>query len=123
MLDFPAMHELGLVTEVYKICRASLETHGEGRIRSVRLAVGELSAVEPELLRFAWEAVTAEGADEGADLVVEWHVARQRCPACGEEKPRASGDWLRVCPDCGGPLLVEGGNELEILDIEVEVKD
>jgi len=31
------------------------------RLSSVRLAVGELAALEPELLRFAWEAVTADG--------------------------------------------------------------
>ena len=110
------MHELGIVTEVYRTCRAALESREPGRLEHVRMAVGELSAVEPELLRFGWEAVTQGGSDEGATLEIEWHPARQLCADCGVVPERAPGSWLRLCPRCEQPLQLEGGNELHVLD-------
>jgi hydrogenase nickel insertion protein HypA len=110
------MHELNLATEIYRTCRATIEARGGGRLDSVRVAVGELSAVEPELLTYAWQAVVAGGSDAGATLEVEWHPARQVCEVCGptEHEP---GDWLRICPNCGRPLRIEGGNELDVVDL------
>ncbi len=46
------MHELSVATELYRACRTELEARGGGRLSEARIAVGELSAVEPELLRF-----------------------------------------------------------------------
>jgi hydrogenase nickel incorporation protein HypA/HybF len=111
------MHEMGITMSIYDTARAAVAGHGEGRLETVRVAVGELSAVEPELLKFAWEAITAESPDAGSVLEVEWRPAHQHCPACGEDKPRSSGFWLRVCPDCGEPLQVNGGDELDILRV------
>ena len=36
---------------------------------------------------------------------------------CGEVKDRAEGSWLRLCPDCGLPLEVRGGEELDVLEV------
>ncbi len=111
------MHEAGLVSEIYRISRQAVETHGGGRLEAVRLAVGELSAVEPELLRFAWEAITQGTPDEGARLEVDWRRARQTCASCGDVAERAPGSWLRLCPHCGGLLEVSGGDELDVLQV------
>lgn len=111
------MHELSIAHEILRTCHAAVAEHGPGRLETVRVAVGELSAVEPELLRFAWEALTAEGVDAGSRLDVEWRPARQHCPSCGEDKPRAAGSWLRVCPDCGTVVEVSGGDELDVLQL------
>lgn len=111
---------MGIALEVYRTCRRAVEEHGGGRLSRVRMAVGELAAVEPELLVYAWEAVVVGSPDEGAELAVEWRPARQFCAGCGEAKARASGSWLRVCPDCGLPLEVSGGDELDVLDLSFE---
>jgi hydrogenase nickel incorporation protein HypA/HybF len=111
------MHELGIAMSVLDTCRAAVAQHGGGRLEKVCIAVGELSAIEPELLRYAWEAVVAGGPEADCRLEVEWRPARQRCPACDEDKPRAAGSWLRLCPDCGQPLAIEGGDELDILHV------
>jgi hydrogenase nickel incorporation protein HypA/HybF len=111
------VHELSIAHEIYRTCRAAVAAHGEGRIESVKVAVGELSAVEPDLLVFAWEAVVAGGADAAARLDVEWRPASQHCPSCGEVAERAPGSWLRLCPACGQPLAVEGGDELDVLQV------
>lgn len=114
------VHEMGIALEVYRTCRETVDAHGGGRLQKARLAVGELSAVEPELLVYAWQAVVEEGPDAGAELVIEWCPADQRCSSCNESKERSSGSWMRLCPDCGMPLQVTGGDELDVLDVSFE---
>ncbi|MBI5710924.1 MAG: hydrogenase maturation nickel metallochaperone HypA [Candidatus Eisenbacteria bacterium] len=109
------MHELSIATEVYETCRVRLRAHEPGRLDTVRLAVGERSAVEPDLLRYAWQAVTSGGPDDGSQLEIEWRPAHQVCAGCGEIPERATGTWLRLCPRCGHALHIEGGDELDIL--------
>ncbi len=111
------MHEMGIAMNILDSCHAAVARHGGGRLEEVRIALGELSAIEPDLLRFAWEAVVANSPEACCRLEVEWRPARQRCPACGEEKTRSVGTWLRSCPDCGQPLQIEGGDELDILHV------
>ena len=114
------VHEMGIAIEVYRTCRETVEAHGGGRLQRVRLAVGELSAVEPELLVYAWEAVVIDGPDADAELEVVWCPADQHCATCDEAKERSEGSWMRLCPDCGLPLQVSGGDELDVLDVTFE---
>lgn len=110
------MHELSLASTIYRLCRSRVGSTPANRIESVKLAVGELAAVEPDLLRYAWEAVTADGPDAGALLEIEWREAVQRCDGCGACPKRAAPAWHTACPDCGRPLRVEGGRELDVLE-------
>ncbi len=108
------MHEMGLSAEIYRIARGAADSNGGGCLESVTVIVGELAAVEPDLLEFAWQAIVTGTADEKARLLVEWRSARQLCDSCGDVPERASGSWLRLCPRCGGALAVSGGDELEV---------
>lgn len=111
------MHEVGIAAEVYRLSRKQLAGVPGARIESVLVAVGELSAVEPELLRFAWEAVVADTPDVGATCDVEWHPAAQWCDGCGAVAERAPGSWLRLCPRCDRPLRLEGGDQLDLVRV------
>ncbi len=111
------MHELGLAMDIHRTCREAVAPHGPGRLEWVKVAIGELTAVEPELLAFAWQAVTQDGPDAGARLEVEWRAARQCCPGCGGTVERPRGTWLYQCPTCERVLAVEGGDELEVLSV------
>ena len=93
-----------------------------GSVTAPRL-VGELSAVEPELIAFAWEAVTADTDDAASRIEVRWCPASQRCSECGPIEARVEGSWLRLCPNCSMPLVVEGGDELDIERIEYATDD
>ena len=108
------MHETGIAVSILD---AAVRLIGDGTLEKVRVAVGELSAVEPELLEFAWEAVVTGTPHTGSSLEIEWRPARQHCPACGEDKPRGGSSWHFYCPDCGASLEVEGGYDLDLLQI------
>jgi hydrogenase nickel incorporation protein HypA/HybF len=113
------MHETGLALEILQASRKVLAENGGGKLLRVKVAVGELSAVEPELLLYAWEAAVTGTEAEGAQLEVEFCPARQRCPQCGPVS-RAPGAWIPLCWQCGSPLKVEGGLELDLLQVEFE---
>lgn len=114
---------MGIALEIHRVCREAVRNHGAGRIESVRVAVGELTAIEPELLRFAWEAVVAGGPHAGSELEVVWCRATQRCSRCGDVEGRTAGSWLRICPGCGMPLEVSGGDELDVLELKFTPDD
>ena len=117
------VHEMGIAIEVYRVCCEAVESNGGGRLQEALVAVGELSAVEPELLIHAWEAVLAGGPNEGAVLKIDWRPATQNCSSCGEIGERAEGTWLRLCPRCGLPLQVSGGGELDVLQVSFEAEE
>lgn len=118
-----SVHEMGIALEIYRVCEDAVRDQGSGRMEAVRIAVGELAAVEPDLLEFAWEAVVAGGRHHGSQLEVVWCPATQRCARCGEVKERVEGSWLRLCPDCGLPLEVTGGDELDVLEVSFLADD
>jgi hydrogenase nickel incorporation protein HypA/HybF len=114
------MHEMGVAAEIRRIASESVADRGPGRITRVRLAVGELAAIEPELLAFAWNALVTGTSEEGAVLDVDFRPARQTCGTCGDVPGRAPGSWLRLCPRCGGVLRVSGGDDLDVLQVTFE---
>ncbi|MCA9000745.1 MAG: hydrogenase maturation nickel metallochaperone HypA [Planctomycetes bacterium] len=111
------MHEMSIAIELYRGLRSEIQSRGGGRLRRATVVVGELSAIEPDLLRFAWESVIAQGPDGGALLEIEWRAVEQTCPHCGPVAATTPGGWLRLCPNCDVPLLLEGGRELDIASL------
>lgn len=114
------MHELSIAEEILRASRAAMRERGGVRLERAVVAVGELTALEPELLRFAWEALTADGPDAGSVLEVQWRPAAQHCTHCGDLPGHRPGDWLPLCPTCGEPLKVVGGQELDLLQVSFE---
>lgn len=114
ILKFRPVHEISLATSILETSQRYV---GEGVLESVRLAVGELSSIEPELLVFAWEAVVNGTRHQDSRLIVDWVLARQICPRCGSAQPRTAGQWFPACPGCGSPLAIDGGYEMDIMEV------
>ncbi len=114
------MHEMGMALTLYESCREEVAKHGPGRLEKVRVQIGELTGIEPELLKFAWQAVLEGGADAGCELHIDWRPAEQFCPTCGSSKPRPDSSWIITCPDCESALQVQGGYELDLVEITFE---
>jgi hydrogenase nickel incorporation protein HypA/HybF len=116
------VHEMGIVSEVLVAVVEASERAGAVRINSVRATVGELTAIVPDALQFAWEALTPGTLAEGAVLEITETSARSRCLECGTEF--AHGRFDRLCPSCGGfACEVLAGNELRVDDMDVDLAD
>jgi len=82
------------------------------------LRIGVLSGVEPEALRFAFEACAPGTIAAGAELAIESVPALAFCTTCGCEFAAGPG-FICCCPGCGnlsGDL--RSGRELELRCIE-----
>lgn len=113
------MHELSLAENIVGLLEAQAVSGGFTRVRSVRVEVGALSAVEPDALAFAFDEATRGTLAEGAVLDLVRVEGRGRCPACGTEQVLEA--VFDACLGCGrAPLNVIGGDRMRVLDAEVE---
>ena len=109
------MHELSLMTNLLD---AAAATAGGSPVRALRVRVGPLSGVVIDALRFAFEALAPGTPAEGARLDIEETAPRFHCPRCAADYETPVGFYL--CPSCGsGDGELRGGNELELVSIEV----
>jgi hydrogenase nickel incorporation protein HypA/HybF len=113
------MHEMSIAQSLIEILREEMGRHGAQHLRSVRLRVGEMSAVVPESLSFSFEVITSGTPLEGARLVIETVPPEGRCAECGEQFEIK--DYVFLCPVCGGARVeTVAGQELALVDMEVD---
>jgi hydrogenase nickel incorporation protein HypA/HybF len=113
------MHEYSLVQALVERVEDEARRRGALAVHSVTVRVGELSGVDPELFRTAYETFRAGTICERVPLELRRVPASWSCPRC--LRPIARGEVLR-CPDCRDPArLDEGGDALTLDRIEMEV--
>lgn len=113
------MHEMALMQSMLAGIEAEAKTQAFSRVDRVCLQVGALSCVDPHALEFGFEAVTRGTLADGAALEIEQVPGQARCFAC--EADVIIEERGRGCPKCGShQLLVTGGEELKIKELEVQ---
>lgn len=113
------MHEMSIVNSVLEAVRVEAARHPACHPSKVGLRIGELAAVDPEALRFCFEALTRETDLESLELEIEIRARRHRCLACSTEFNVK--DYNFTCPQCGGPnSKCISGDELEMAYLEVQ---
>jgi hydrogenase nickel incorporation protein HypA/HybF len=113
------MHELNIAEAVLKAVQTEAMRHPGSLPRKVGVRVGELAAVDPEALRFCFEAIIRETDLESLRLEVELCPLRHRCQDCGQEFIVRDYDFR--CPQCGSERSVcISGDELDLAYLEVE---
>jgi len=113
------MHELSIATEVLQaVRRECLRTPG-AIPRRIGLRIGELSAIDPESLRFCFEALLKGTAFESLQLEIELCPRRHRCLDCHAEFKVEN--YSFACPTCAGTESeCIGGDELALAYLEVD---
>ena len=112
------MHEYSLVSALIDRVETEARSHGALAVARVRLRVGELAGVEPDLLRTAFEMARAGTVCAGAELELVAVGARWACRGCGRQIP--AGERL-ACSICGEPARLVEGDELILERLEMEV--
>ena len=113
------MHEMSLAESVLDIIEESARANNFKRVRRVVLEIGKLSAVEPDAMRFCFEAVMSGGIGEGATLDIVETEGCGWCAKCACHVPLAA--LYDACPHCGGyPVGVSSGDAMRVVELEVE---
>jgi len=113
------MHELGIANSVLEAVRTESARYPGSKPRKVGVRIGTLTAIDPEALRFCFEAIVKDSEWEPLRLEIEICPQRQRCSACGHEF--LVQDYEVHCPsDCEADTTCVGGEELDLAYIEVE---
>lgn len=113
------MHEVSLAESIVSALVKMKEDEGWGKIVEVRLRIGLLRQVFPEILSFAFTTITKDTPLEGARLTVTDVPLSFKCADCGTT-------WSEdeaLCPTCGSMHReTVAGMEMEIESVEVEEK-
>jgi hydrogenase nickel incorporation protein HypA/HybF len=113
------MHEISIAQSIIEIAEAKAREANSGRIQVIKIRLGEFTTVVREALEFAFEVARQETLAENARLEIETVPMVVRCVSCGSVKDPVR-DVCLICPQCGLPLEVLSGEELQVQYIEVE---
>jgi hydrogenase nickel incorporation protein HypA/HybF len=120
------MHELSIAAAILEDVLGFAESHGVSKVIRVRLAIGELTCVQREQLKFCYDSVTRETALSESELEIETVPARVKCAHCSYEgAPKYWMDSLSdtpvatlQCPNCGKSAEAAQGHECAIKTIQ-----
>lgn len=113
------MHEISLCEGVLQVLEDHAHSQGFRLVKRVWLELGALSGVDPEAMRFGFDAVMKGSLAEGAVLEIIILPGEAWCMPCGRSVlVKARYD---TCPECGSyQLQVTGGDEMRVKELEVE---
>jgi hydrogenase nickel incorporation protein HypA/HybF len=112
------MHELSLVESVIRIIEDAAMTQKFTRVRVVWLEVGSMAAVEPDALRFCFDAVARDTLAQDARLEIVEVPGAGTCGECESVHPMT--DLLGACPTCGSyAMKVIGGTGMRVKELDV----
>jgi hydrogenase nickel incorporation protein HypA/HybF len=112
------MHEYSIVQALMERVEKEVDSHEASAVHRIHLKIGELSGVEVDLLRSAYELFRQRSVCDGAELEIIPVAARWGCSGCG--KTIQQGDILR-CPECARPARLVEGDEIVLERLELEV--
>jgi hydrogenase nickel incorporation protein HypA/HybF len=114
------VHEYSIVASLIDRVQHEAAVHGGSRVHRLHLKIGELSGVEVELLRTAFDTFRERTICDGAELAIDTVAPAWACPSCDESL--AAGAVLR-CSTCGRPARMVQGDEIILERIEMEAPD
>ena len=116
------MHELSLVASLFETIVEQARIHNARRVTGVKIQVGALAGVVPELLETAFDTYKKGTIAADAVLTIDKPPFAIHCRACGRDMVRS--DFVLACPACASnDLEIVHGMELILEKIEIETDD
>jgi hydrogenase nickel incorporation protein HypA/HybF len=113
------MHEMSLAEGILQIVEDHARSGAFRRVTAVVLEIGQLSGVEVEALRFAFDAVTRGSVAENAQMQVVSVPGTGWCLGCSRSVTVSQ--LYDPCPHCGGyQIQVTGGSDMRVKELAVE---
>lgn len=113
------MHELSVTESILKIAEEEAEKNKASKIINIKIKVGELSGVMPQLIQEYFNLVATGTKAEGAELIIDRIQATLKCKDCNNVSRI---DRMKMkCPVCSSiNTEVLTGKEFYIDSMEVE---
>ena len=113
------MHEMALTEGILQILQDQAKAQNYKRVKTVWLEIGELSHVDPDAIRFCFEAVTRDTIAAGAVLEIDRLPGTAWCHQCAQTVNISK--LADPCPTCDGyQLQVTNGQDMRIRELEVD---
>ena len=112
------MHEYALIQALLDRVAREAAAHEAAAVRRLTVRIGPLAGVDRDLFAEAYRHCRPGTRCADAELVLTTEDVNWRCRVC--DAPIAAGDAL-VCPGCGFPARLAGGDALVLERIEMEV--
>ena len=113
------MHELSIAESILNIIQKEVPNGDSGRVTRICINVGKLTALVPECLETAFQAVSRGTVAENAVLEITEVEARGHCRSCGADFDIDT--LLGICEKCGSPdVKITGGDDLIVDSLEVK---
>jgi hydrogenase nickel incorporation protein HypA/HybF len=113
------MHEMSLAEGVLQVVEETARREGAARVRLVVLEIGALSSVEPDALRFCFDAVARGGVADGAALEIDAVPGAGWCMQCAATV--AMSEIYGSCPRCGShEVQATAGTGMRVREIGIE---
>lgn len=113
------MHEMALAEGVLEIVQEAARREGFRRVRALWLEIGQLSSVEPDAMRFCFQAVARGSVAADARLEIVVTPGGAWCIACARRISLA--ELGTACPHCGGYRMhLTEGTKLRVKQLEAE---
>ena len=111
------MHEYSIVASLIDRVQQEADAHGGARVHRLHVKIGELSGVEVDLLKTAFETFRERTVCDGAEMKIDTVAPAWACPSC--DRSVARGAILR-CEACDRPARMIQGDEIILQRIEME---
>lgn len=113
------MHEMALAEGILQLIEDTARNQGFTVVRTVWLEIGQMSSVEPDALRFCFDAVTRDSIAAGAILEIVDTPGQGWCMQCAQTVPMQA--LYDPCPTCGSyHVQATGGTEMRVKELEVD---
>ena len=114
------MHELTVVSNIFKTILKAADENNLKNISRITLKVGRQRHLAPDLMKFAFDSVAINTIAAGAFLDIERVDIKLRCRSCGLDFIVEDNTYF--CISCGSAQLETiSGKDLLIESIEGEV--
>ncbi len=112
------MHEYSLMLALMERVEEEAASRHAIAVHRVRVRIGELSGVEPDLLEHAFSIVRERTVCGKAVIEITRVPAEWECSRC--QAPLQAGGLLQ-CAACGAPARLVRGDEILLEQLELEV--
>jgi hydrogenase nickel incorporation protein HypA/HybF len=113
------MHEISIIESILEVAEEKAREAKSPSIQVIKLRLGEFAAIAREALDFAFEVARHGTLAEHARLDIEVVPMILHCVVC-EARTQPTVAMSLICTQCGFPLEIVSGKELQIEYIEIE---